>query len=81
MLVENREAVMLLAPFVEGSYDVTVGIKTNMDRQKYYHCSIIRVFPKQSAQNWQANGIGGTLLEAARDALSNAKLFTDRWGI
>ena len=79
-LVENREAVILLAPFAAGRYDVTVSLKTDVSFKKYWYCQIIRVFPDVQNGAWEAAGFGPSIVEAVRKAVGNSKLMIETHG-
>jgi hypothetical protein len=80
LLVENREAIPLLAPFAHGNYDISVSLRTDVSSSKYYHCAIHRVFPIREGSAWKAEGSGDTLVEAVRAAVGNSVALRRKWG-
>lgn len=80
-LVENREAIPLLAPFAARLYDIAVELRTDVAFTKYYWCTIKRVFPEKDGQHWEASGKGNSVVEAVRQAVAQAQPMIGKYGL
>lgn len=73
LLVENRETIILLAPFFNGPYDVAIEVRTDVNAKKFYWCRIKKVYPTPLDTYWEVASAKDNLVDAVRDTANQAR--------